>query len=75
MISYTIPGMHVREHELSGAARLVGPGRSRSRVFARELIDPTRKDEDLPCLLHLQGGPGREGPAADRGVGAGSSTR
>ncbi len=61
MISYTIPGMHVREHELSVPLDWSDPGESIT-VFARELIDPTRKDEDLPCLLFLQGGPGGKGP-------------
>ncbi|MBF8188189.1 alpha/beta fold hydrolase [Nonomuraea sp. K274] len=31
-------------------------------VFARELVDPARDREDLPCLLYLQGGPGGKGP-------------
>lgn len=61
MTSYTIPGMHVREHEVEVPLDWSNPGESIT-VFARELIDPTRKDEDLPCLLHLQGGPGGKGP-------------
>ena len=61
MTSYTIPGMHVREHEVEVPLDWTNPGESIT-VFARELIDPTRKDEDLPCLLHLQGGPGGKGP-------------
>lgn len=61
--SYTVPGMRITEHEVevpldwfddSGSARL--------SVFARELVDPARASEDLPCLVYLQGGPGGKGP-------------
>ncbi|TCC33613.1 alpha/beta fold hydrolase [Kribbella sindirgiensis] len=61
MTSYTIPGMHVREHEIAVPLDWANPGESIT-VFARELIDPVRKHEDLPCLLFLQGGPGGKGP-------------
>jgi pimeloyl-ACP methyl ester carboxylesterase len=61
MTSYTIPGMHVREHTVDVPLDWSNPGETIS-VFARELIDPTRKDEDLPCLVFLQGGPGGKGP-------------
>ncbi|MFC6156294.1 alpha/beta fold hydrolase [Kribbella jiaozuonensis] len=61
MTSYTIPGMHVREHTVDVPVDWSNPGETIT-VFARELVDPTRKDEDLPCLLFLQGGPGGRGP-------------
>ena len=61
MTSYTIPRMHIREHTVPVPLDWERPGESIS-VFARELVDPTRKDEDLPCLLFLQGGPGGKGP-------------
>ncbi|MFI5693087.1 alpha/beta fold hydrolase [Kribbella sp. NPDC051586] len=53
--------MHVREHTVSVPLDWMNPGESIT-VFARELVDPTRRDEDLPCLLFLQGGPGGKGP-------------
>lgn len=31
-------------------------------VFARELVDPGRRHEDLPVMVFLQGGPGGKGP-------------
>jgi pimeloyl-ACP methyl ester carboxylesterase len=62
MTSYTIPGMHVREHTVEVPLDWSGPGSETITVFARELVDPVRKDEDLPCLLFLQGGPGGKGP-------------
>ncbi|NIK60714.1 alpha/beta fold hydrolase [Kribbella shirazensis] len=60
-MSYTIPGMHVREHTVSVPLDWEDPGETIT-VFARELVDPVRRDEDLPCLLFLQGGPGGKGP-------------
>lgn len=62
MISYTIPGMHVREHVVEVPLDWADPGGEQISVFARELVDPVRKDEDLPCLLFLQGGPGGKSP-------------
>ena len=32
------------------------------RVFAREVVDGTKRDEDLPLLVFLQGGPGGKSP-------------
>ncbi|HZX02751.1 alpha/beta fold hydrolase [Kribbella sp.] len=61
MTSYTIPRMHVREHTVDVPLDWEEPGEPIS-LFARELVDPTRKDEELPVLLYLQGGPGGKGP-------------
>ena len=61
MTSYTIPGMHVREHTVEVPLDRSDPS-AKITVFARELVDPVRRDEDLPCLLFLQGGPGGKGP-------------
>lgn len=61
MTSYTIPGMHVREHTVEVPLDWASPSETIT-VFARELVDPVRKDEDLPCLLFLQGGPGGKAP-------------
>ena len=61
--SYTIPGLHVREHVEQVPLDWTDPGNpARISVFARELVDPARRDEDLPCLVFLQGGPGGKGP-------------
>ncbi|TWD84727.1 alpha/beta hydrolase family protein [Kribbella amoyensis] len=62
MTSYTIPGMHVREHTVDVPLDWFDSANpERISVFARELVDPLRKDEDLPCLVYLQGGPGGKG--------------
>ncbi|MGN6751010.1 MAG: alpha/beta fold hydrolase [Intrasporangium sp.] len=60
---YTIPGLHVREHEVAVPLDWDAPETSAEiTVFARELVDPTRRHEDLPVLVYLQGGPGGKGP-------------
>ncbi|MFD7158719.1 alpha/beta fold hydrolase [Kribbella sp. NPDC059898] len=53
--------MHVREHTVDVPLNWEEPGESIS-LFARELVDPVRKDEELPYLVYLQGGPGGKGP-------------
>ncbi|WP_308250912.1 alpha/beta fold hydrolase [Nonomuraea rhizosphaerae] len=62
MTTYTIPGMRVREHVVSVPLDWSDPDGETIEVFARELADPVRAGEDLPCLLFLQGGPGGKGP-------------
>lgn len=63
MTSYTIPGMHVREHSVEVPLNWWDDADPRRiTVFARELVDPMRKHEELPCLLFLQGGPGGKSP-------------
>ncbi|MFF8377949.1 alpha/beta fold hydrolase [Streptomyces sp. NPDC015661] len=37
------------------------------QVFAREVADPARADEELPWLLYLQGGPGGKSPRPSAG--------
>ncbi|MFD0473174.1 alpha/beta fold hydrolase [Nonomuraea thailandensis] len=59
--TYTIPGMRVRDHVEQVPLDWSGP-EATITVFARELVDPARDGEDLPCLLYLQGGPGGKGP-------------
>ncbi|WP_210493724.1 alpha/beta fold hydrolase [Patulibacter sp. SYSU D01012] len=59
----TMPGIHVRDHEVPVPLDWDRPedGR-RLTLFARELVDPARRNADLPLLLFLQGGPGGKGP-------------
>ncbi|PRX55884.1 proline iminopeptidase [Nonomuraea fuscirosea] len=59
--TYTIPGMRVRDHVERVPLDWTDPGATIT-LFARELVDPARDGEDLPCLLYLQGGPGGKGP-------------
>ncbi len=59
---YTIPGLLVREHEVAVPLDWDSPDGERITVFARELVAAHRRHEDLPLMLHLQGGPGGKGP-------------
>ncbi|MFC0506544.1 alpha/beta fold hydrolase [Micromonospora costi] len=60
--TYTIPGMRVREHLTDVPLDWADPSRGTIQVFAREIADPVRAGDDLPCLVYLQGGPGGKGP-------------
>jgi pimeloyl-ACP methyl ester carboxylesterase len=61
--SYTVPGMSITDHEvqvpLDWSDETNSPGIT---VFAREIVDPVRRGDDLPYLVFLQGGPGGKGP-------------
>ncbi|MGP4014379.1 alpha/beta fold hydrolase [Saccharopolyspora sp. 5N708] len=60
---YTLPGIHVRDHRISVPLNWFDDrDQATITVFARELVDPVRRHEDLPCLLYLQGGPGGKSP-------------
>lgn len=43
------------------------PGGLTVEVFAREVVDPARVNEELPWLLYLQGGPGGKSPRPSAG--------
>ena len=60
--AYEVPGAVVREHEVTVPLRWADPGAGSLTVFARELVAPDRRDEELPLLLFLQGGPGGRAP-------------
>ena len=60
---YTMPGLHVRDHEVAVPLDWSAPDDSRSiTVFAREVVAAHRQHEDLPLVLFLQGGPGGMSP-------------
>ncbi|TWP37856.1 alpha/beta fold hydrolase [Leekyejoonella antrihumi] len=60
---YTIPGMHIRDHDVAVPLDWASPDSSpRLTLFAREIVAPQRRHEELPCLLYLQGGPGGKSP-------------
>jgi len=64
---YTIPGMHIRDHVLSVPLDWSDPSSKAIEFFAREVVDPVRKNEALPVLCFLQGGPGGKSPRPTRG--------
>lgn len=66
--TYTIPGMRVREGVTDVPLDWSDPDRGTIQLFFRDIVDPARAREDLPCLVYLQGGPGGKGPRPlDRG--------
>jgi len=64
---YTIPGLHVRDHVVTVPLDWSKPDGRTIEVFAREVVDPARKDEKLPLLCFLQGGPGGKSPRPTKG--------
>ncbi|WGD37654.1 alpha/beta fold hydrolase [Lysinibacter sp. HNR] len=60
---YTIPGLHIRDHTVSVPLDWSAPESSPTlQIFAREIVDPTRREHNLPLLVFLQGGPGGKSP-------------
>ncbi|RIX31329.1 alpha/beta fold hydrolase [Amnibacterium setariae] len=62
---YTIPGLHVREHEVEVPLDWDAPGPETLTLFAREVVAAHRRHDDLPLMLFLQGGPGGKAPRPD----------
>ena len=62
-VEYTIPGVHVTDRTVEVPLDWSRPDDGRTlSVFVREVVDPARRDDDLPLLVFLQGGPGGKGP-------------
>jgi pimeloyl-ACP methyl ester carboxylesterase len=57
-----LPGYLAREHVLAVPLDHRAPDGATIDVFAREIVDPGKRDHDLPYLLYLQGGPGGKSP-------------
>ncbi|MFF5206449.1 alpha/beta fold hydrolase [Streptosporangium sp. NPDC000396] len=67
-----LPGVALTDHVFTVPLDHADPGGATIEVFAREAVDPARRDEDLPWLVFLQGGPGGKSPrptAADGWLG------
>ena len=62
MTYVTFPGIAYRDISLSVPLDWAKPEGEGLTLFAREVVDPTRKDDNLPLLVFLQGGPGGKGP-------------
>jgi len=60
---YTMPGRHIRDHLIDVPLDWFGDRDGPTiKLFAREVVDPTKKDDKLPLLVFLQGGPGGKSP-------------
>lgn len=64
---YLIPTMLVTDHMVSVPLDWSKPDGATIEVFAREIVDPARRSEELPILCFLQGGPGGKSPRPTRG--------
>ena len=60
--SYLLPGIGVRERRLAVPLDRSGRLAGDVELLVRELVDPTRGEEELPLLVYLQGGPGGANP-------------
>jgi pimeloyl-ACP methyl ester carboxylesterase len=61
-LDYHLPGLHVRELVVPVPLDWDDPAGPSIEVFVRELVDPDKRDDDLPLLVYLQGGPGGANP-------------
>ena len=67
--TYHLPGIHVSETFVDVPLDWNDPTGRSIGVFVRELVDPDRRDDDLPLLTYLQGGPGGANPRPLRNDG------
>jgi pimeloyl-ACP methyl ester carboxylesterase len=56
--TYRLPGLVLTEHQVQVPLDHAEPESERLTVFAREVVAPRKRDQVLPWLLYLQGGPG-----------------
>ena len=59
---YIIPGMMIRDMLVPVPLDWSRPEGPVLQVFAREIVDPAKRRENLPVLAFLQGGPGGKSP-------------
>lgn len=60
--TYRIPGLVLSDHEFELPLDHHKPDGAKITVFAREVVDPRKIDQELPWMLFLQGGPGYHAP-------------
>jgi pimeloyl-ACP methyl ester carboxylesterase len=76
---HRVPGLELTDHRFELPLDYSDPNGRKTEVFAREAVDVTKTDADLPWLIFLQGGPGGLSPRPEgkllldqRGVGLSS---
>jgi pimeloyl-ACP methyl ester carboxylesterase len=60
--THRLPGLLVTEHEVAAPLDHGDPGGEQITVYAREVVAPRKRDQDLPWLVYLAGGPGGRAP-------------
>ena len=56
--THRLPGLLLTEHEFQVPLDHTSPAGEQITLFAREAVAPRKRDQDLPWLVYLQGGPG-----------------
>ena len=56
--THRLPGLVLTEHQVEVPLDHADPGGEQLTLFAREVVAPRKRDQELPWLLFLQGGPG-----------------
>jgi len=60
--THRAPGLVFSEHDFRAPLDHAEPDGSALDIFAREVVAPDRRVDDLPWLVFFQGGPGSESP-------------
>ena len=60
--THRLPGLVVTDHQVEVPLDHGDPGGEQITVYAREVVSPRKRDQDLPWLLYLTGGPGARAP-------------
>ena len=60
--THRLPGLLLTDHEFRVPLDHAQPDGEQITVFAREAVSPRKRDQDLPWILFLQGGPGHPSP-------------
>ncbi|MDR1806919.1 MAG: alpha/beta hydrolase [Propionibacteriaceae bacterium] len=67
LASYLVPGFFVSDHVIPVPLDWADESWGRIDLFYRVVVDPAKRNEDLPLLVFLQGGPGGAGPRPNQG--------
>ncbi|MGH8895339.1 MAG: alpha/beta fold hydrolase [Actinomycetes bacterium] len=60
--THRLPGLHVTEHEIAVPLDHDDSEGEQITVYAREVVAPRKRDQELPWLVYLAGGPGGRAP-------------
>src|SRR4051812_9668225 len=60
--THRVPGLQLTDHEFEVPLDHADPGGPTITVFAREAVASRKRDDSLPWLVYLQGGPGGRSP-------------
>lgn len=61
--AYTLPGLHIVDRRVEVPLDWTSSDDGQTiTVFLREVCDPAKKEDHLPLLVFLQGGPGVSRP-------------